>query len=355
MKVRHISTEEPFTEQWRLLTQYSHEATINRYFTDHHFHVSPDIVEHISATLRQAHAYFLATRDSPLDISPLLAYYGASNLLSGVAALTTGVLPAIDSHGMDVDALSVGGRIADVVIRTHGSGTGAIAVFSQIFCAATAFPGGSKWPLLAMLASIPEIREDFETSYPTLPTRTVPVATTIFKGARIDRVQIADMQRHPSPTDALTSISGYKDVYLPPERAGDALVLCRQLWASRDIQYDSCLGGRYLILPATGHSTAPPVLLAFIVALFALGHLSRYYAATWNKAMRLDPHNERGIIERLISVAGRYIPNEMLTRIVGERVIFGPRAMATLSSVATDEQHLRRMIREQLDEIKDEG
>jgi hypothetical protein len=139
-------------------------------------------------------------------------------------------------------------------------------------------------------------------------------------------------------------------MYMSPEIQADAIILCRRLTMERDIRYHSPLGGVYLLFPPSRKSIAPSVLIATLVALFALGHLSRYYAATWNQAMRLDPHNERGLVERFISVVGRLIPTETLSRIIGERVIFAPPVVNSDRTIS--DERLRRLIREHLDEGK---
>jgi hypothetical protein len=112
-----------------MLAQYSYEPNIRRYLAARgHNNPQQTDLEYIAGSLRQGDAYFRAAEDSPLDIAPLLAYYGAVNLLSAAAAmLSAGARLTIKSHGMDLVPPLATGRIADVQIKPL-TGSGALAL-----------------------------------------------------------------------------------------------------------------------------------------------------------------------------------------------------------------------------------
>ena len=86
-----MRTETPELEQWRLLGQFRYAPNIRRYLAEHGlipaFH---GIEDYVCGSIGQAEAYYQAARVAPLDISPLLLYYGTTSLLAGAAALGWG-------------------------------------------------------------------------------------------------------------------------------------------------------------------------------------------------------------------------------------------------------------------------
>src|SRR5437016_9004833 len=156
MKVRTIQTEEPRLEQWRLLSRYSYEPNIARLFALRGATApTQSLTEYIAGSIRQGEAYFVAAARAPLDIQPLLLYYGAANLLAGAGAmLAAGKLP-IKNHGMSLRQSSSGGeRIADLEILPVGPTHGALQLFASVFSPGTVFAAGVPWTVEEVLASI---------------------------------------------------------------------------------------------------------------------------------------------------------------------------------------------------------
>jgi hypothetical protein len=155
MDVLHIATENPEVEQWRLLSQFAYSANIHKHLQGRGFKtIEKDTVEFIAGSIRQGKAYFDAAKSAPLDILPLLLYYGAANLLSGAYAMITNAHPPIKNHGMNI-LDTVVSRIADVQIAPRNPKDGALQQFCNVFSAGCDLAGGGVWTTGELLGSIP--------------------------------------------------------------------------------------------------------------------------------------------------------------------------------------------------------
>ena len=73
--------------------QFSYKANVERYLEEHNLVKSEDTINTIIGSFLQANEYFKASKSANLQISPLLLYYGATNLLLGLTSLMTGKRP----------------------------------------------------------------------------------------------------------------------------------------------------------------------------------------------------------------------------------------------------------------------
>ncbi|MCF6409558.1 YaaC family protein [Pseudalkalibacillus salsuginis] len=100
MEKTYIVTENPEEEQWKLLLRYGYPSNIKKYFDKmQHIH-NEELIEFIAGSIMQSHAYFESAKHSSLYITPLLIYYGVTNLLAGSASLKLGAKIDIKGHGM---------------------------------------------------------------------------------------------------------------------------------------------------------------------------------------------------------------------------------------------------------------
>lgn len=81
---REIFTESPEEDLWRELLQYSYRANVSRYLKEHSLDEDENTINTIIGSFLQANEYFKASKSANLQISPLLLYYGATNLLLGL-------------------------------------------------------------------------------------------------------------------------------------------------------------------------------------------------------------------------------------------------------------------------------
>lgn len=82
-----VFSENPENDLWRELLQFSYEANINRYLSKKGLHANGETINCIVGSFLQADEYYRAAKDANLQISPLLLYYGTTNLLYGMVNL----------------------------------------------------------------------------------------------------------------------------------------------------------------------------------------------------------------------------------------------------------------------------
>lgn len=85
-----VFSENPENDLWRELLQFSYEANINRYLSKKGLHANGETINCIVGSFLQADEYYRAAKDANLQISPLLLYYGTTNLLYGMVNLLSG-------------------------------------------------------------------------------------------------------------------------------------------------------------------------------------------------------------------------------------------------------------------------
>ncbi|REJ77961.1 MAG: hypothetical protein DWQ47_16530 [Acidobacteria bacterium] len=325
-----IRSEDPNSEQWTLLSQYSYPIHIRRYATAHGLSFSDDTLSYVAGSIRQSEAYFTAAKSSPLDISPLLLYYGATILLAGVRSLMTAQTPAAKHHGMRFFLPSgTSTRIADFRIRPVRESDGALQEFANVFGDGCVLPGLGDWTMLEIFSSIPDLRDEFERCYEPELTNFVPVETVTDKLGEIEftyhRVRMNTLKRYGDPFKTLSSIVGARVNYIPFRiniPSEHANLYFREKQPSDSIY--SISGQEYLPMnfEKNGQNIRPTQLILLVMGLFGLGFLSRYYPDRWNAFVRTDETGERLLIEKFMSNCHRQFPNLVLDAVRGERLQF---------------------------------
>ena len=214
--VQEIFAEDPTTEQWRLLSQYAYPRNVERYFEYRH-HSPPDdtIVEHIAGCIRQAEVYFQVAQASPLDISPVLYYYGATNLLTGIGELVSGSLLKISHHGMAITTSEV---IGDVSVRVVKPTEGGLHIFSNLFSPRPQVSGGESWTFTELVAGLPDLLAVHNSQYASSIPHSIPVERIQDSRVTFERVLMSDLNRYADPFDTLSRIDGFGASYLDRAR-----------------------------------------------------------------------------------------------------------------------------------------
>jgi hypothetical protein len=357
MTAIRITTENPNIEQWRLLSQFSYPGNIVRYLQSRGFKITDDVeVELIAGCIRQGEAYFKAAENSPLDILPLLLYYGTTNLLIGASVLLTNTQPIIKNHGMvwiDVKA----NRIADVQVLPRNPKEGASQQFSNIFSRGCLITCGASWSMGEILGSIPDLKHDFENHYQDLDYYTIPVEIVLTRQKTVERISLSELQRFENPKIAITQILNFNDAYLAPQYKPDYVILFRKR-KSGEIGTYSISGRKHLQLGHLKNKAIlnPHQLILFYMGLFILGFLPRYRPELWNPFVRNDTTGEKYIIEKYLSICQRYIPNLVLNFLYGARIQFVNENEGIIDLTASlEKRDLQAMIRESLKEMHDNG
>jgi len=357
MKVRAIQTEEPRLEQWRLLSRYSYEPNIARFFASHGAPPPTEpLAEYIAGCIRQGEAYFTAATNAPLDIQPLLLYYGAANLLAGAGAMLGGRTLPIAGHGMNLRQSPAGGtRIADLEVVPVGTTSGALQLFTNVFSSGTTFPPGVPWTVEEVLGSIPDLKEHFVECFPNARTYVLAVELLRKENVTFERIALRQFAPDPDPRKALERVPSLSRAYIRPEfpAGGDYVILRRKLGAE-EVGSHSLSGGKWLHLAhdKAGRLVEPGQLILMLMGLYALGHLSRYFPEQWNPFVRMDPTGERMVVERFLQIALRYIPNLVLNALSSERIQFVyPVSAEPKVEIPAGEEELKRLIRRETEAL----
>ncbi len=325
MMTTFIQTEDSDTEQWRILGQFSYPANIHRHFVQNGISEPPDgLVEFISAALSQAQEYFSVARNAQLTISPLLYYYGASNLLCGVGALLSGFQLPIEHHGMLAEMPSRNNnQIADLVIKPVNPQNGALQLLANVFSHEPEIVNGGAWDFGEILGSIPDLRSEYEQMYVDRRPYTLPVEVLKTRRGEVERIALIHTTRLRDVPGTLKQIKDFQKAYLEPQ-IKDHFVFLRKKLRDHEIGERSIFGGKHLQLTheKNGRQFAPSQIILMFMGLFGLGFVSRYRPEIWNRFVTRDETGERQLILKFIDTCHRFLPNLALNRIRGEIVQF---------------------------------
>lgn len=248
--VKQIPTDNPIIEQWQLLAQYTYEPNIERYFSDREISLcSESDIEFIAGSIRQSEAYFNAAKSAPLDVSPLLMYYGASNLLLATGTLLKGERPIVYNHGMKLDSPEGNESfpIGDIKIKTIDPSTGALGYLSTIFSSVGSIANGETWILSEILGSIPELKQDFEACYSDKSPYIIPVEIIKKRKKPYERIRKSELVRFKDISELVSCIPNYSSSYHRPlwSENDEFVTLYRKL-DSEEIGFVSTYGQKYL-------------------------------------------------------------------------------------------------------------
>lgn len=349
-----IFTEDANLDQWQMLLRFRYEENIRKYFSSSHA-CSPrqSIVDGICAAVLQAHEYFRAAESVSLNTSPLLYYYGTTNLLFAVSTLLNGLGPEIGGHGMGVvNAQQRSNRFADTEVTSYCGRRGAFNVYLQSFNRGFEVEKYN-WTLLEILGSIPELKTEFHSCYPDEDCYVIPVQTVRLEHYFLDRILTEELDRWKDKSAILNRVNDLHSSYLDPYSTGEYIILNHRLGVeAQDTGIYSISGQRFLEVshPKGGSRVTLPVLLYYFMGLFVLGYISRYNPVVWTQFIRTDSTGELHLIEQFIRSARRVIPNLALNAICGKRVCFVASSVGIVDlSETLSRDEVRNLIREEID------
>lgn len=160
-----VFSENPESDLWRELLQFSYEANINRYLSKKGLHATAETINCIVGSFLQADEYYRSAKDANLQISPLLLYYGTTNLLYGMVNLLSGRKNIIANHGMKIFIPEHMSFIADTTIRFLSPSDGGVHVIARAIGFNSNLTNFGDWSLREFLDSIAEISSDFVQCY----------------------------------------------------------------------------------------------------------------------------------------------------------------------------------------------
>jgi len=341
-QIKEIFAEDPNAEQWQMIMNFSYSDNIKNYFKKRNIEIdNKDFLETIAGSILQAKEYFDASNMVSLNTSPLLLYYGVTNLLFGVSCLLCAKPLNITNHGMKLSwPKDRAKRIADVEIVPFNPKSGALSQFCNIFCSGEIIPYGKNWTLLEIIGSIPDLKQDFDDFYSNARSYVIPVQDVKRKDDSLERIRIDEIKRFEEGEKILEIIESLDDCYLSPQSSGKYIILRKRI-GGKDVGVFSLSGQKFLQIAHIKGSRCVtlPIIIYIYMGLFALGFLSRYHPDIWSVFIRSDFTGEKQLLSKFINISRRYLPNLLINFIYGMRMQFTNAVQGVLDLSQTIEEN----------------
>lgn len=358
-----VFSENPENDLWRELLQFSYEANINRYLSKKGLHANGETINCIVGSFLQADEYYRAAKDANLQISPLLLYYGTTNLLYGMVNLLSGRKNIIANHGMKIFVPEHMSFIADTTIRFLSPSDGGVHVIARAIGFSQDLTNFGDWSLSEFLDSIAEISSDFIQCDEVNAGRVAMLEGFNTPDGKMEKIYFSEENKD-QILALLQDVEGFDKSYLrlsvgKERETSKGYFILRHKLTGKDISEESYSGQRYL---RAGHNknsqmVTVPTVLNMYVALFTLASLCRYYPERWSPFVMKDTTGEKVLIEKFLYFARRLIPNYVLNRIMGDKVQYTSGRYSEIDTVKLVGEHqvqemVERQIRNQFEKQK---
>lgn len=347
-------SENPEIDLWRELLQFTYEANIQRYANKKGLVLDAVTTDCIIGSFLQAYEYYKAAKESNLQISPLLLYYGSTNLLYGMSNLLSGKINKIENHGMWVSATGETKFIADTTIRFCNPTNGGVHVFAKAIDFNSNMTDLGEWKLREFLDSIAEIHKEYETCYELPCSKILMLETVNTPDGQIEKVHF-DSNNQKEIYQLLQSVPGFSKSYLPPVTSSnsDFYILRHKLNGKRicEISYS---GQPYLRSAhiKNGQDVTVPTILNMYISLFTLSSLCRYQPEVWSPFVMKDNTGEKLLVEKFLFFSRRMIPNIVLNFILENDIQYtSAKYKATDIKKLVDEDQVRSMITKEVKNV----
>ncbi|MFN6526472.1 YaaC family protein [Nostoc sp. ChiSLP03a] len=362
--MQKIFTEDPDYEQWQMLSNFIYPSNIDRFFSRNGIvDYDKELLESISGSILQSQEYFAAANSVSLNTSPLLLYYGTVNLMYAASMLVSGKKIDIENHGMRLDNNSSNAltKLGDFEFTPFfATIKGGLFQFCKTFCpdiSISQYESKSKWTLLEILGSIPELKNDFEECYDTL-SYIIPVQIVRNQNDYVERIDKHEFKNF-DVLQELSKILDFEKTYIKPILESPYVrynhVFLRRKIKSKPITESSVFGQIFLrkCHEKLSHCITLPLIMYMYMGLFVLGYLSRYKPVVWSPFVRNDSTGEKRVIEKFINITKRVIPNIILNFIYKTEFYFVKEIYEPLElSKTVSEDRIRAIFREEINRDK---
>lgn len=318
-----IFTEDIESEMWYMLFNYTYPGMIKKYFDQNNLQLNRIVETKIVTGINQAKEYFEASKTVSLYTSPLLLYYGITNLFYSFSLLKTGEDLIIDNHGMKLEHVTDDSKdIGEVSFTTSNNKKGGFFIFCNNYCQNVEVKNLS-WKIKEILSSIPELKKNFENFYKAELPHTMPIESVRGNSYTIEKILMSETERFNDKNEIFNQIVGFKNSYLRPEIYDKAIILKHRI-ITEDIGVYSLSGQKYFQLAhmKDGKYVSFPIIIYLLMGMFALGMLSRYKPHIWNDYIKSNVTGEKALVERFINYCRRLIPNLFLNDLYKKRINF---------------------------------
>ena len=317
-----IFSENPENDLWREILQFTYEANIKRYLSKHEYVVDEDTINSIAGSFLQANEYYKAAKDANLQISPLLLYYGSTNLLYGMSNLLSGRIHKVNNHGMKIIIPDKMDFIADTRIKFLSPVDGGLHVFAKALEFTTDLTGFGDWCLKEFLDSIAEINTDYIQCYDVQTGCIAMLDVFNTPDGKAEKIYYSPNNKEDLLL-LLSNVEEFNKSYLrlttsSDHKTGKEYFVHRHKLSGKDISEYSYSGQPYL---RAGHIKNSklitiPTILNMYISLFVLASLCRYHPEHWSPFVQKDTTGEKLLIEKFMYYARRLIPNFVLNKLM---------------------------------------
>lgn len=347
-------SENPESDLWRELLQYTYEANIKRYSQKCGKNIDEDTIACIAGSFLQAYEYYKSAKEANLQIAPLLLYYGSTNLLYGMSNLLKGEINQIKNHGMTISIPKDFRFIADTNVIFNSPDNGGVHVISKALGFDEILTEFGIWKLDEFLDSIAEICNEYCACYEKPCGKITMLDVVNTPDGKVEKVYF-NSENKEHLEQLLINVTGFKKSYLLPVESQDlsrrTFFVLRHKLNGKDISEFSYSGQPYLRAAHTKNSKiiTIPTILNMYITLFTLSSLCRYYPERWSPFVLKDTTGERLLIEKFLFFARRMIPNIVLNRIVNKDVQYTSKKYEPIDTVKRVGEHqVQEMVKKEI-------
>lgn len=340
-----IFSENPENDLWRELLQFTYETNIKRYLTKKGHEANEDTINCIAGSFLQANEYYKAAKDANLQISPLLLYYGSTNLLYGMSNLLSGSINKINNHGMKIFIPNQMNFIGDTKIRFLSPVDGGVHVVARALGFTPDLTGFGDWSLKEFLDSIAEICADYVQCYDVHVGCIAMLDIFNTPDGKAEKIYFSEDNKN-DLTTLLGKVEGFGKSYLRVTSAKEfetdkEYFVLRHKLTGEDISEQSYSGQPYL---RAGHiknsqMITIPTILNMYISLFALASLCRYFPERWSPFVLKDTTGEKLLVEKFMYYARRLIPNYALNKLLESTVQYTSSRYTVTDTIKLVGQH----------------
>ena len=360
MPNKQIFTENPENDLWQELMQFSYKANVERYLEEHNLVKSEDTINTIIGAFLQANEYFKASKTVNLQISPLLLYYGSTNLLLGLCSLKKGIRPEIKNHGMATLHTTIDNYISEASVRFNDYNFGGIHQFAKIIGFDKDLTKYGEWKMQEFLSAIVEIDRDYKKCYEKEIGNTLLLDLYNTSTGLIEKIY-AKKEIMESILNVLNNVEDFKKNYLDYQTGYEKetnrnYLILRKRMTGKNIKKISFSGQPYLQagIEKNGQLITLPQLFNMYSALFIMGSLCRYHPEIWGPFVLNDETGERLLFEKFIYYSRRIIPNIVLNIINNDDITYVTQRYSTNETIKHVNEHdVKELVRNEIYDIEE--
>lgn len=351
MEIEKIYSEKAEEDIWSSLLKFTYTENLKRFFSDRQEDVNEDLIETISGSISQAYEYFSVSKNASLQVSPLLLYYGATNLLYGISCLLTGEVLKVENHGMKIEPSLKNQQVAETTIKFSDNLHGGVSVYLRSLTDIDlSLPQTSTWTVKECLGSLVEIIPDFVTNYGNNDLHVIPLKK--FKAEKEEHFRIVgDAYGIDNLQELLKNIPNFSNNYLPPQLNNLSEIILRKKINGNYLHQLSYTGQPFLSIghKKKSNDVVLPYFLYLFIVLFSFGTLCRYHPEKWNPFVQRDNTGEKNLVEKFIYISRRQLPNLMLNIIFKKEFLFNNDMYKDIDSRSPlNKEEIRKLIIEEL-------